>query len=765
MKLFKLIFLLFALPIWVNAQVCSVTDNTFVGTVPSLPYNSTGSWGGDYYTMAVTLGNTYNFTTCTSSAFDTELSLTDDANPTVVLATDNNSCGTSSDITWTATLTGTIRVILDNAATCAFTPISQNLDITLVSTGPTITTWNGSVWDNGTPTASVDAIIDGAYNVATYGNIIAKDLTINASGSITMASGTIEVAGDLAMNGATPLTQTGGAVIINGAVAQTISGAIQRFRNLTINNSSGGVSMSSFFPPEVSGVLYLQQGVLSIGVSSSITLKSTSSTETGMIRVGSGTVSGTVTAERFMDGSTQSGYRYISSPIASTDLSAVTDDITFAGVGSTFSPGTSTSYTWNTTSPYPNAFFYDEALIGSGTIGSGSLAGKPADNAQYGWETPTTATDAFAAGKGLAVRIDANATLDFSGTPNSGDIPVSLTHGGQTNSGWHLLGNPYPSPLDWNAVFDDGHSAVVEPTAYVFDANGSYTGDYTTWNASSDVGTGSEKIALGQAFFVRSTSTGGTLTMKNSHRLTSNAGVSFYRTKAPEKEGLLRLNVADEAGKRNEMVIYFIEGAQKGFDSYDARAFFELSSNAPTIYSYEPNEDNRFLLDCRTPVGAETQSFQLHIQAVKAGNYTLSAKEISYFPVGTEILLEDKEANMMIDLQQVKDYSFQLDANQLSENRFLVHLKQSGVTSIEDDLADKGVSIWGNDGNVYLQFASPDLANAKVAFYSITGQQLANSQPSQLNASTLVFSTAIQGIFIVKVETEKGASTKKLWLD
>ena len=128
------------------------------------------------------------------------------------------------------------------------------------------------------------------------------------------------------------------------------------------------------------------------------------------------------------------------------------------------------------------------------------------DNAVHGWEIPASTATALNPGTGVAVQIGASdVTLDFTGALRSSDVALSLAHGGQTNSGWHLVGNPFAATLDWNQVYDDAGNTGVEPVAYVFDASAAYSGTYSGYNASTDmtVNSGSENIASGQAFFIQ----------------------------------------------------------------------------------------------------------------------------------------------------------------------------------------------------------------------------------------------------------------------
>lgn len=51
------------------------------------------------------------------------------------------------------------------------------------------TIWNGTTWSNGTPDASKEVVVDGAYSTITHGTFTANKLTLN-SGSLTINSGT-----------------------------------------------------------------------------------------------------------------------------------------------------------------------------------------------------------------------------------------------------------------------------------------------------------------------------------------------------------------------------------------------------------------------------------------------------------------------------------------------------------------------------------------------------------------------------------------------
>ena len=81
----------------------------------------------------------------------------------------------------------------------ATSPCTTAATATVTVTENTVTTWNGTAWSNGAPTASLEAIIEGNYSTTTNGAITAKKLTVN-SGVLTVNSGNLTVVNELVNN-------------------------------------------------------------------------------------------------------------------------------------------------------------------------------------------------------------------------------------------------------------------------------------------------------------------------------------------------------------------------------------------------------------------------------------------------------------------------------------------------------------------------------------------------------------------------------------
>ena len=83
-------------------------------TSSSLVTNTSCNYGGEYSYFNVTAGETYTWTTCADDNFDTQLTLYQGqvSSASTVLAYNDDDCGLQSTITWTATYTGVVTLLV-----------------------------------------------------------------------------------------------------------------------------------------------------------------------------------------------------------------------------------------------------------------------------------------------------------------------------------------------------------------------------------------------------------------------------------------------------------------------------------------------------------------------------------------------------------------------------------------------------------------------------------------------------------------------------
>jgi hypothetical protein len=109
-----------------------------------------------------------------------------------------------------------------------------------LSAAPTSSTWNGTTWSNGIPTASLDAIIDGTYTTTTNGVFSAKTLTVNTGKSFSISSGhSIAVAGAITNNGSFTVQN-------NANLIQTNTTAVTNTGNIIVNRNSALIQLYDY---------------------------------------------------------------------------------------------------------------------------------------------------------------------------------------------------------------------------------------------------------------------------------------------------------------------------------------------------------------------------------------------------------------------------------------------------------------------------------------------------------------------------------------
>jgi hypothetical protein len=162
-------------------------------------------------------------------------------------------------------------------------------------------------------------------------------------------------------------------------------------------------------------------------------------------------------------------------------------------------------------------------------------------------------------------------TLQATGTLKQGTKTVPIP--ALASAGYVLVGNPYMSVIDMERVYSD-NATVIDPIIYIWDANSDGNsfkqGGYRT--VTRNAGTGEWTVTGGganpqyieshAAFFVRPTAAGGTLQIKESHKVSGTPGIAPHGSDAQKTPRLfVNLEVTDTANRR------LVDGAVVFFDA------------------------------------------------------------------------------------------------------------------------------------------------------------------------------------------------------
>jgi hypothetical protein len=230
----------------------------------------------------------------------------------------------------------------------------------------------------------------------------------------------------------------------------------------------------------------------------------------------------------------------------------------------------------------PSAFWYNEVLAGS-DVNVGSVATN--DN---GWTAFINGnTEALTNGKGFRILIRGDRTISLDGTgsvvPTATILTVNGTYPGHAininttktnsnlNSGYNLIGNPYPSSIDWNSI---SKGIDISNTYTIYNPS---TNSYQSWNGLT--GDASRFISAGQAFFVQQTGLVGGIQIDEGDK-TQNKGGNYFKEKLNNH---LKISLKVDSLNSDATFIHFNENSKDNFDLYDGLKFTNSLVNIASI--------------------------------------------------------------------------------------------------------------------------------------------------------------------------------------
>jgi hypothetical protein len=317
------------------------------------------------------------------------------------------------------------------------------------------------------------------------------------------------------------------------------------------------------------------------------------------------------------------------------------------------------------------------------------------------WNQPTAAyvnvglNTAIVNGTGYVVDITTPQTdlVETHGTLQQGNVAVNITTqtpgvvGG--SFGWNLIGNPYPSTIDWDNVTIN--ETQVYNAIYMWDNfgnSGQGTGTGIIVSYVDDVGTPASfggEIAPGQAFWVKAL-------QNSSINFTESAKIPVTNTTVFRKKeipNVLRIVINCE-GVNDETVIRLREGATENFDGkYDAYKYLSTNFNISTL----TNDKVKAVINA-FGTSSCNRNIPIVAEGAKAGSFTLNFAGIESFDPSVTLALVDKLEQKSIDLRGQQVYSFAITSENLDKigSRFQIAIG-SNASTINNAITAKGENL------------------------------------------------------------------------
>ncbi len=581
---------------------------------------------------------------------------------------------------------------------------------------------------------------------------IEGNVTIGASTNFTTGSFAHSIGGNFENNGS--FNAVGSTITLNGKAAQTIGGTTPvDFNNLTI--SSGSIITVNTAGQTIGGIL-LSNGTLNSG--GNITLLSTAAQTAFIDGSGSGQVNGNITMQRYLPSGF--GYKYFSSPFLAATVNEFGDDMDLAAT-------------------FPTIYRYDESRVSSG------------------WVSYITTTNVLNPLEGYTVNFGSGTaanTVDVTGVVNNGSLLATLYNNNNTyTKGFNLVGNPYPSAIDWDA--SSGWTKTnIDDALYYFVASitDQYRGTYSTYiNSVSSDGSATNIIPSMQGFFVHVTDGAwpvtGILALDNDVRITDMTHPFLKSTK--QSEGfLLRLiaGYSEDTTVYDPVVVYFNDNATSKFDGqFDALKLFNSDKNVPNLYA-NSNDSARLSINALPNTSDSLIIVSLGLKTAKDGNVFFKIKDLEGFSTGKAIYLFDTLTKTKQDLLSNGVYKLYLLAGDYNNRFYLNFLNDTTgfpdnppdtidnpsdtidyptdtVTFLDTHLDADWFTIYDSHGILKSEINFPSGENGTLTIYDLTGQ-VAFVQKIYKPGHYEFRCGLIAGIYIARFNTGSKRSIKKLFI-
>jgi hypothetical protein len=324
--------------------------------------------------------------------------------------------------------------------------------------------------------------------------------------------------------------------------------------------------------------------------------------------------------------------------------------------------------------------------------------------------------------------------------------------------------------------------------------------DYATYNATGGVGIDSGtvtapapvgtnprgdnnanppsgKIASGQGFFASSKLTipaNTKIIFDNTMRvgvidITKEDNSQFFKTRNPNgktantkviEKNRVWLNLTNAKGAFKQTLVGYLTDATNDYDdrfdgeSFDGNEFIDF---------YSLNQEINLTIQGRALPFDENDEVPLGYKTTINGAFTINIAQVDGLLTNQAVFIEDKLTNTVFDLK-TGNYPFNTAAGTFNE-RFVLKYTNKILSVDQTDKVDGILAFYSN--NYKTLIIKNNLADAtvnSVALFNLLGQKIENwdvSDSEQTNLQIPIKNIS-SGIYIVKVKTTKGESSKKI---
>jgi hypothetical protein len=566
--------------------------------------------------------------------------------------------------------------------------------------------------------------------------------------SLNLPASVLGVSGSFQVDSSGTVNHNNGTLLFNGSTDQTVSVSDEQFYNIVIEKTGGLVDLLTGL--DLIATLDINTPT-ELNTRGNLRLLSSTDAGGGDARIAAlafnASITGDVRIQRFISGEGPV-WRLLTPTVQGA---TVADWQQFFKISGNFG-GADPSVTGD-----PSLYIYDETVPGDG---------------QLGWE-PYPVTDngaAIISGKGYLSamsNLSKPIIVELSGPVVQGDydfvseVGVTFTETVPLtdDDGWNLLGNPFPSQIEW---LSEGwsRSTSVGTTIYVEDEAAGITRSF-----NGATGSFNGNIAIGQGFWIRAE--GSPIELIASEQVKTDGSATFYRTEPLTNHLALTLK-RNGTSQEDYTYIHYREDATNAYD-HQADGY----KRANQIFGLYSMGDGgaRLAINSRKLEDYITDTVFIGIMYIEAGDYTLEINDLNSFDWNYTFVLKDNQTNTFTDIPQSEEpflFSFSVpEYTEVNDTRFELYVKPI-FTGLPNE-AFSGISIYPNPAK--------DLFNIRgITLEELQDLYLIDAQGKSIYPNLLVSENAEnevqidagklpKGIYLLRLQLKAGILTRKILIE
>lgn len=362
-----------------------------------------------------------------------------------------------------------------------------------------------------------------------------------------------------------------------------------------------------------------------------------------------------------------------------------------------------------------------------------------------------------------------NPTKNFVGTLNAGNVTFTLVYDGddlktfeeqphffnkygwEFKNGWNLIGNPYPSGINWNLA---NKSAFQDNIAYVYQTGATGHG-ITEGYKPIDGENVDAYIGANQGFFVLVNPGNNNTEFNFTNAMRVHEG-EFVKSGGSMFDQL-KLIVSDEI-YYDETAISLKPHGEFGYDRSDALKLFGYSAVVPQLYTL--TSDNVLVAINSIPHIKEDFVIPIGMWIPTSNEYTLRIADNTGIFGLTDIYLKDLVTGEEVLLSELGGYTFTADASKNPKGNIRFELRFTPVEDHPTDITNPGTAdasrIWCYNNTLYVY----SIEEVTIDLFGINGSKLATYQAFKGEQSYRLDLPA--GIYVVRMSGQHSVQSHKI---